>query len=267
MPERKFLEDNPLYSKIGIASAITMNQIPKPAVHMFCEECKSDQTFQMINQYDWYGHEYADCPQEFEAMCLYQCAACNNERTFLLHFETRGNEFIVTKTGQYPPWSISISRDLANALDGYEEIYKRGLICESQGYGIGAFAYYRRIIEGVIDNMLDMIPDLLSGNDKESYLIALKQTKHDINASNKIELVKELLPSSLRPGGINPLSTLHSSLSEGLHAKTDEECIELATNIRLVLTYLIEQITFARKSSANFTEGMKKLLEKRSKKI
>ena len=31
------------------------------------------------------------------------------------------------------------------------ETLKKGLINESQGYGIGAFAYYRRIVEVVND--------------------------------------------------------------------------------------------------------------------
>ena len=271
MPITKFLEEAPLYRKISIEFPNRFQDIPKPSVHMFCEVCKSDQTFQMINRYNWEGFEPASCPLEFEAMCLYKCAACGNERTFLLHFEVppfdvRPDELIVTKTGQYPPWSIDISRDLSRTLDKYEEIYKRGLICESQGYGIGAYAYYRRIVEDIIDKFLDMIPDLLSGEDKEIYLTALAQTKQDINASDKIKLVKDLLPPSLRPGGINPLSTLHQSLSEGLHAKTDDECIELAENIRLVLTYLVEQIALARESSSRFTEGMRKLLDKKSSK-
>ena len=130
-----------------------------------------------------------------------------------------------------------------------------------------AYAYYRRIIENLIDKLLDMVPDLLDGSDKEQYLKALEETKHNINASEKIDLVKDLLPESLRPGGVNPLSALHQSLSEGLHAKSDDECIELATSIRLVLTYLVEQIAQKRKSSAQFTDGMKKLLDKKSSKM
>ena len=270
MPVTKFLEDAPLYRKISIDYPDRLDKIPKPAVHMFCEICKSDQTFQMVNKYDWEGYDSRNCPLEFEAMCLYKCAACKNERTFLLHFEVlrdhktnRPIEFIVTKVGQYPPWSIDISRDLSRVLGKYEDIYKKGLICESQGYGIGAYAYYRRIIEDVIDKLLDMIPDLLSGKDKETYMTALEKTKHDINASDKIKLVKDLLPLSLRPEGINPLGTLHQSLSEGLHARTDDECTEIAANIRIVLVYLVEQIALRNESSANFTQGMIKLLDKK----
>lgn len=273
MPVTKFLEEAPLYRKISIDYPDIWSGIPKPAVHMFCEVCKSDQTFQMVNKYNWEGHESLSCPLEFEAMCLYKCAACKNERTFLLHFEVPWDdennhpvepiELVVTKVGQYPPWSIDINRDLSQVLGEYEDIYKKGLIFESQGYGIAAYAYYRRIIEDIIDKLLDMIPDLLLGKDKEAYMIALEQTKHDINASDKIKLVKDLLPSSLRPDGINPLSTLHQSLSEGLHARTDDECTEIAANIRLVLVYLVRQIALTRESSASFTKGMRKLLDKK----
>ena len=148
MPVAEFLEDAPLYSKISIEYPCMWRDIPKPAVHMYCSACKSDQTFQMINKYDWENFETRNCPLEFEAMCLYKCAACDNERTFLLHFEASWDDeancpidLVVTKTGQYPSWSISIGRDLSQVLGDYESIYKKGLICESQGYGIGAYGH------------------------------------------------------------------------------------------------------------------------------
>lgn len=58
-----------------------------------------------------------------------------------------------------------------------EETFKKGLTCESQGYGIGAYAYYRRIVEEVIDELLDGIADLMSGEDKEKYMEALEEKK------------------------------------------------------------------------------------------
>lgn len=265
MPDKEFLEKDPLYSKLDIDPVETYEMIPKPAVHMFCESCESDQTFQMVSGYNWNGPDRFPVPEDvdtFEALCVYECAACGCHRSFLLHFDIQ--EQSVTKAGQYPPWSIDISKDLTPVLGKYEKVYKKGLICESQGYGIGAYAYYRRIIEDIIDKLLDMIPDLLSGNDREMYLHALEQTKQEINASDKIALVKDLLPISLRPGGINPLNALYQALSEGLHAETDEDCMALAEDIRLVLIYLVEQVAIARESSKNFTEGMKKLLEKKS---
>ncbi|MDZ7680350.1 MAG: hypothetical protein U5J63_01245 [Fodinibius sp.] len=103
-------------------------------------------------------------------------------------------------------------------LKNYQESsrhYKKGLICESQGYGIGAFSYYRRIVED-IDDLLDEISSLLKGEELDKYQEALQKTKKTNVTQDKIELVKDLLPQILRPDNMNPLSTLHSTLSEGL---------------------------------------------------
>jgi hypothetical protein len=80
----------------------------------------------------------------------------------------------------------------------------------------------------------------------------------------KIELVKDLLPDILRPDGLNPLGVLHSKLSEGLHAESDEECLEVAHSIREIMTFLINQVIKSKESSKAFTESMRKILDKKS---
>ena len=82
----------------------------------------------------------------------------------------------------------------------------------------------------------------------------------------KIDLVKDLLPSILKPNGMNPLGVLHSELSEGLHAESDEACLENAQHIKSILTFLINQIIQSKESAKGFTESMKSLLDKKSKK-
>lgn len=42
--------------------------------------------------------------------------------------------------------------------------------------------------------------------------------------------------------GQNPLTLLHRPLSQQLHGLTDEQCLQLATDIRIVLTALLENI-------------------------
>jgi DNA-binding transcriptional ArsR family regulator len=130
------------------------------------------------------------------------------------------------KVGQYPAWDISIDKSISSVLGKYKELFKKGLICESQGYGIGAYAYYRRIVELSIDELLDDICELVDESGRDKYKIALRKTKETSVASEKIELVKDLLPASLRPAGMNPLGLLYGFLREGIHDKSDEECIE-----------------------------------------
>ena len=59
-----------------------------------------------------------------------------------------------------------------------------------------------------------------------------------------------------------PLTLLHPALSEGIHAKTDEECLELATSIRVVLIELAERIAAALKEEAELKSAVSRLIKK-----
>jgi len=68
---------------------------------------------------------------------------------------------------------------------------------------------------------------------------------------------------------MNPLAILHETLSEGLHEKSDEECLVAATDIREILVTLVEKIDAtlnALDSDRRFTQSMRRLLDKKSKK-
>jgi hypothetical protein len=192
----------------------------------------------------------------------YFCSAC---RRFVRHFYIRfgPNGEWVEKIGQSLPWDISLNRSLERALGANAQLYSKGLICESQGYGIGAFAYYRRVVEEIIDQLLDDIASLMPDPEKPAYRKALDQAKATKVAQDKIDLVKDLLPPILRPDGMNPLGVLHEALSEGLHARTDDECLAFAAETREVLIFLAEQVSATKAASKSFTASMRKLLDRR----
>ncbi len=77
--------------------------------------------------------------------------------------------------------------------------------------------------------------------------------------------MKDAIPESLRIRGHNPLTLLHPALSEGLHDKSDAECLELATSIRVVLTELADRISQALKDEAELTSAVTRLLKKETK--
>lgn len=168
------------------------------------------------------------------------------------------------KVGQEPPWDITPDRTLEKALASNAPYYKKGLVCESQSYGIGAFAYYRRIVEDTIDKLLEDISDLIATEERQKYLEALEQVKKTKVTERKIELVKDLLPQTLRPNGHNPLSILYEVLSEGLHAESDDRCLELAEQVREVLVFLVNRIEQSKMAGKSFTESMRRLLERKT---
>src|SRR6202011_5979006 len=79
-----------------------------------------------------------------------------------------------------------------------------------------------------------------------------------------IDLVKSAIPESLLIDGHNQLTLLHSALSEGLHAHSDEQCSELATSIRVVLTELAERISTALREEATLKTAVSRLLNRKS---
>lgn len=263
-----FLTLYPLYSKcdLDLPQKLNVLEFKWPAIVAFCPKCNSTQTFTTVISPSSYHPakvpgDIANTVSEF----IYTCASC---RSYYLYYLIKFLELpAAIKVGQYPPLDISIEKDLARTLGEHTANFKKGLICESQGYGIGAYAYYRRIVEDIIDDLLGQIHDLIDENEKAAYEKTLREAQQGIVAKDKIALVKDMLPPSLRPDNMNPLGILHDTLSTGLHIETDEECLLAAKDIREILTQSVEQINInhrTKESNLRFTESMRKLLERRN---
>ncbi len=202
------------------------------------------------------------------------CKACNkvirssylsvgcekHERVFFLKLLNKDNSII--KVGQYPAWKISGDKTIEKMLGDYRAYLHRGLICESQGYGIGAFAYYRRITEKIIDELIGDMRDLIPESDHAQFDLAYENAKKTRQTSGKIALVKDFLPATLEIEGMNPLAIIYSSLSEGLHADSDERCLEYAGVVRESLVYLVSQVSESRNSKRTYANKIRSLQAK-----
>jgi tetratricopeptide (TPR) repeat protein len=274
MPDKTFLEDYPLLKKFDIARGYfeqDFQSLPKPAINMHCAVCKSIQTYNMENEYGENSIE-GDKTTIWNSTvrAVYRCSACfKSEYLFFIEFirtdvgkNKQGNSYIVgymRKVGQNPPWSIKMEKNLEKMLGEHADFYKKGLVCESQGYGIGAYAYYRRIVETIIDQLLDLIPELLEAEQQQQYKEALKKTKEATRAKDKIAIVKDMLPSSLIAEGYNPLGIIYKSLSEGIHALSDDDCLVQAELIRTSLNFLVDEILRKKQNLKVYTDSIKKL--------
>ncbi len=262
MPDRTFLEQYPLYKKFKMKVPDISLDLAKPSIRMHCPTCTSNQTFVMFNAYSSYRNGEPTYGKTY--LIEYKCAGCSDFiRLFLIKVSEKLD--YIYKAGQYPAWDISIDKNLEKILDKHAELFKNGLVCESQNYGIGAYAYYRRIVELIIDELLKSIYDIVEEKEKAKYEEALKKVAATRNTQEKINLVKDLLPSILRPAGMNPLAVLYENLSEGLHEKSDNECMEIAEKIKSVLVFMVDQVIRTQVSAKEFTESMRTMLDKKSK--
>jgi len=85
---------------------------------------------------------------------------------------------------------------------------------------------------------------------------AIKETQF----SKALEMAKDAMPESLLINGHSPILLLHSALSEGVHALTDEQCLELASSIRVVLGELSERLSQALKDELELTRALSTLM-------
>jgi hypothetical protein len=169
------------------------------------------------------------------------------------------------KVGQFPAWDVAPDPLLKSMLNTRIDYLKKGLQCEASGFGIGAFSYYRRVVEDVIDDLLNRIAEVIPEERSVEYKQALEATRKTQQTSEKIRMVKDLLPDTLRPGGANPLGLLYGIISEGLHSHSDEDCLVLATEVRTILANLVHQVEGMRTSQSAFAKSLntlKKLSDK-----
>jgi len=261
---RKFLESDGLYRKLPLGDD------PKPWIHawehgdvnlhLYCPRCKGQRTFRVAQD----RHELkAQRAYVLEARC-YECADCH--WCHVWYVVMPGDDYAL-KVGQFPRPAVEISPDLEGCLgEEDKEFYRKGRFTELQAYGIGAFAYYRRVVENLMGRLIDEIEAAMTPGEKDKYGEALNEARAAHNADEKLELVKDCLPASLRkPGDPNPLQVLHEDLSVGIYGLSDEECLDRAEDIRTILDHVLGELSRRREKDTRFTASMKKALGRRSK--
>jgi hypothetical protein len=261
MPYKIFFENYHLYENCDIDTPFHTTNIPCPPINLFCKECDSVQTFEFEYKTDRYNNTvrgFRDNSNQLSKQArevpidsptikspsseitniTYLCAGCKKTKQF---YSIRIDHDIkkIMKIGQFPQWDISIDKNLKKIMKNHEELYKKGLICESQSYGIGAFAYYRRIVEVIIDEILVKILEVVTEENKKDYMNVLEQAKQSHRADQKINIVKDEIPTLLMIEGTNPLKSLYKHLSIGIHSLSDEECLKKAKSIKNILIFII----------------------------
>lgn len=166
------------------------------------------------------------------------------------------------KYGEVPAFGPPTPARVITLIGPDRDMFLRGRRAENQGLGIGAFAYYRRVVEnqkGRLISEVAKVAQRLGATD--DVLAEFSKASQETQFSKAIDSIKTAIPQTLLITGHNPLRLLHNALSEGIHAKTDEECLELATSIRVVLTELAERISHALKDEAELRHAIGRLLK------
>ena len=199
----------------------------------------------------------------------YKCRDCGRTfKTFsvLISFKDRDKGIVeVMKLGEYPPFSAPISVRIGKLLGDQDlELYRKGTRAEAQGLGIGAATYFRRIVDNQWQLLVKELREAamkLGVKDVTVYDAALKATQF----STAVKMLKDAIPGKLLIlDGENPLTLLYQPLSVQLHGLTDEQCLQQASDIRLVLSAMLENIADVLKDQDELRDAANWLKQVRS---
>lgn len=192
----------------------------------------------------------------------YQCSNCRNTLK-VYSLAAKIDEIphgICYKLGEFPPYGPPVPPRLIKLIGPDRDIFLQGRRCENQGLGIGAFAYYRRVIENqknrILEEIIRVSEKMGEQKDKINTLrAAIKETQF----SKALDMAKEVMPENLLISGQNPMLLLHRALSQGVHELPDEQCLELARSVRVVLGKLSEKLSDILKDEAELREAISTL--------
>lgn len=253
VPWGEFLEDYPIntvqnvsayYERINEKYGNPYRRLA-PVLRLHCSKCAGVRNFWG----EWTHHETFSKGGVVRDFLKYTCRDCKDtEKTFCVisqAIDENGNGCAV-KIGEFPELHLELPPSIEKLLGDDYKLFQKGLICEKRGLGVGAFTYYRRVVENqknhLISEILRVAEKLGAAADVTD---KLKAALNEKQFSRAVDAVKGAIPESLLVDSHNPLKLLHNSLSICVHAETDETCLRIAHSIRLVLADLSERLKLA----------------------
>ncbi len=258
---REFLETQPLYSTITIPGVFTEGYYYPDKITAYCLYCDGERPYKSL------GSGVVGRGKSLDAgfkILSYMCTDCEKTR---YRFDSRGyikNEgsvAYVEKIGQYPPQSIEPHKDIVKFLGDDKDFYKKGLMCLSQGYGLGAQVYFRRIVENKARDILELLIEIKVREEAaEPELKKLRQIAKGKQVGPILKAAAKLLPASVYPpGNKNPLTVLYDFISVDIHTGSEEECIVNAKKAKAALEYLIPRIAISKDRYDEYKDVMTEL--------
>ncbi len=196
---------------------------------------------------------------------VFVCSNCQVHRKVIPFlgpkYATKEPGVKLRKVGEYPPHGGETPSRVLTLLRPHHDLFTKGRRAENQGMGIGAFAYYRQVVEKSKDRLIDEIARVAHKLGADSSVLAtFAQARAERQFVKAVGFIKDAIPPSLFIGSQNPLLLLHDALSRDIHSGTDESTLEVASAIRTVLVGLSARMGAALDDEAEMEAAVKSLL-------
>jgi hypothetical protein len=239
--------------------------VPKDLkIEMMCAACDDVKRSFAVDHLDRNGH-LGNVELSIDAgpyLVCFKCTHCSKQRIAVLVAVTRDpatNMLQLEKGGVYPSVRPEPRPILGKALAAEKELLRRGLLSEHAGLGIGAFGYFRRVAELIVDRLLSDLRSFAEMNDMGELVAKVDEARKQQRASDRIAVVVPLVPKILQPNGENPLATIYAALSDGLHGGTDAECLDEAAALRTALEFVLETLESVTTPPSGYLDAIRKV--------
>lgn len=257
---RQFLESWPLYRTLEYSGATDIYLFPDE-ITLDCPKCNLG-TFWRIRK------PAGSADRSGFDTRTYTCKNCGRmNTTFHYYWAWEKSEVgMFFKVGQWPQIEETVSTSLRDALDETDlQTYKKALRMRNFNFGLGALAYMRRVVENRMNDMLQILYESAKAHNAPKEVLAQhEEVMKNIRFSTKVDYAGELLPPTLRPTGKpNPMAILHELTSDGVHNKTDEECVEIFDGCRKTFEFVFAKVRVETEEANQFVRELGELAQKR----
>ena len=234
-----------------------------PGIELHCPLCNRATTYTCRG-----GGFFGGAASNIEAGLLltvtYECQRCvSHTRQFVFGTKGAGDGTKFVKFAAWPAQRPRSRNAVKDILDKEKaDFFRRGMMCEQHGLGMGAHAYYRRIVETSIEEWLDELKAVTGEEGHQEWL-----DKHDgrPQMGEQIDRLQHFMHDSIAGDGKAPINALYSTLSKGLHSLPEDDCLVLAEALRELLVFTLIKISEMRDKGDLIQDAQNKLNNLKSK--
>ena len=234
----------------------------KPRLKLFCPNsvCTG------VRYFDSYQTKKVTLIEKWSRIFLhYSCANCRTHSkiyAIMARWNADSDEGQAIKLGEWPPFGPKVSARVISILGENKDLFLMGRRAEIHGLGIGALAYYRKVVERQKNHMIDEIIRVVRRiGSSETQIEKLKSAKMEKGFTDAVELISDALPQALLIGGYNPLALLDQAISKGIYVQNDADALKLATALRRILSELAERVVRALEDKTDLDEAVNFILK------
>jgi hypothetical protein len=250
-------------TNLGISrSPTSLPILTKPRLKLHCPGrfCNG------VRYFDSYQTKKVTLTEKWTRVFLhYSCSNCRSRSkifAIMARWNTVTDEGEAAKLGEWPPFGPQVSLGIISMLGKNKDMFLLGRRAEIQGLGIGALAYYRRVVENQKDHIINEIIKLLRRtNSPEVQIEKLKSAKKEKQFKKAVELISDTIPKALLINDYNPLALLEQAITKGSYVQKDSDALKLATAIRKILTELFERMVRVLEDQADLDEAVNYILQ------